>query len=106
MTTIHVSADDGVDPDDLAQWIAATYGRTVTVKVEQAPLTVWATEETEVPALDLDEVMAAYISTEGREVRQLVTKARAVWRGEDTFTQAQAQKILAGLVLVVARHLR
>ena len=34
---------------------------------------------------------------------QLEAKARAVWRGEDTFTQAQAQKILAGLVL---RHLR
>lgn len=34
---------------------------------------------------------------------QLETKARAVWRGEDTFTAAQVQKIVAGLVL---RHLR
>jgi hypothetical protein len=40
------------------------------------------------------------------EFDRLVTKARAVWSGEDTFTQAQAQKILAGLVLVVARYLR
>lgn len=29
----------------------------------------------------------------------LRAKARAVWRGEDTFTVAQVQKILAGLVL-------
>lgn len=37
---------------------------------------------------------------------QLVSKAQRVWAGDDTFTVAQVQKILAGLVLIVARRLR
>lgn len=47
-----------------------------------------------------------HVPPELAELDAIVEKARAVWRGEDTFTQAQAQKILAGLVLIVARHLR
>lgn len=57
-------------------------------------------------ALRVSEIVAAHEPSEFAEFEQLVVKARRVWNGEDTFTQAQAQKILAGLVLVVARYLR
>jgi hypothetical protein len=51
-------------------------------------------------------IMEAHRPSTDRDLDQLVAKARNVWQGSDTFTQPQAQKILAGLVLIVARHLR
>jgi hypothetical protein len=52
------------------------------------------------------EAVAAHTPQEITDLDLLVAKARNVWAGTDTFTAAQSQKILAGLVLVVARHLR
>lgn len=49
------------------------------------------------------QVVRRHVSGRQRQLDQLRVKARAVWRGEGTFTQAQAQKILAGLVLTELR---
>lgn len=54
----------------------------------------------------VSDLIRAHSPSSLADLDALVAKARNVWQGTDTFTQAQAQKILAGLVLVVARHLR
>jgi hypothetical protein len=52
------------------------------------------------------QTVAAHSPQEVTDLDALVAKAVNVWAGTDTFTVAQSQKILAGLVLIVARHLR
>lgn len=52
------------------------------------------------------QTVAAHAPQEMRDLDPIIEKAQAVARGEDTFTAAQLQRIVARLVLVVARHLR
>lgn len=43
------------------------------------------------------------VPTEDRDLRALRAKAQGVWNGTDTFTAAQVQKILAGIILRATR---
>lgn len=52
----------------------------------------------------LEQIVADHKTDETTQLDQLIEKARRVWNGTDTFTQAQAQKILAGLVLLENRR--
>lgn len=107
MPNVEVYAPSDLDPADLAAQLSAALGQDITVTV---------VGESDVPQLnpppaDVDHATAVAVvrnfrTSEMRQLDQLVEKARRVWQGTDTFTNAQAQKIIAGLVLIVARRLR
>lgn len=52
---------------------------------------------------DMSELVAGHTTDRQRQLDKLLVKARGVWRGDDTFTAGQAQKILAGIVLHLMR---
>lgn len=67
---------------------------------------VTLTFDSNVDIAPIEQALTDHVPSEIADFDGLVAKARDVWAGNDTFTQAQAQKILAGLVLIVARYLR
>lgn len=101
---IHVSGD--VDADMLAQELSDGLGETITVMVVDPS----GEPRIAVPPMVSDvqkavRIVRSHRTADQRQLEMLVEKARNVWAGNDSFTQAQAQKILAGLVLVVSRRL-
>jgi hypothetical protein len=66
----------------------------------------FADEPTVEQHLAINQIVEGHAPAEFAHLDLLVAKAVNVWAGTDTFTVAQSQKILAGLVLIVARHLR
>lgn len=73
-------------------------------------VTVKGDGETPITQEELDAIVASYTydpdfgkTEEEREFSRLRAKAQAVFNGTDTFTAAQVQKILAGLVLRATR---
>lgn len=89
------------DLDLLAQELTDALGVSCTVSVVGGTLRV----ETDSEDRDtIERVCGAHLPGERRQLDELVDKARAVLRGEATFTAQEAQKILAGMVLLTARR--
>ena len=95
-----------VDADQLRAEIEAIVGRPVSASREGNRLVFDSIYEIVGFEDRIAETIRAHRPRDLDELEQLVAKARDVWSGNGTFTPAQAQKILAGLVLVVARNLR
>ena len=97
-----------VDVDQLRSELAAL-GVPGLASAVRSGATVQLTFDEALVDVTVDEIQAvitAHRPDDLADLDQLVAKARDVWSGSGTFTPAQAQKILAGLVLVVARYLR
>lgn len=67
--------------------------------------------EAEVPQATLEAAIASHVRDdlfgepqEGRDLAALRVKAQAVFAGTDTFTPAQVQRIVAGLILKATRR--
>lgn len=100
-----------VDVPSLRQEIEVATGLTVTAGGRDGT-ELWVTFETTEGADDIEvaelvrQTVAAHSPQEMRDLDPIIEKAQAVTRGEDTFTAAQLQRIVARLVLIVARRLR
>ena len=95
-----------VDPAQLKAEIEAVVGRSVTAVRDGNRVVFQSIYEIAGFEDQVEQTIRDHRPQDLDQFDQLVAKAQNVWAGTDTFTQAQAQKILAGLVLVVARHLR
>lgn len=98
-----------IDRPQLRDEIETATGLTVTGGERDDTFIVISFESTEgvddiALQAQLEQVVAAHKPDEIRQLDQLITKARQVFGGQGTFTQAQAQKILAGLVLLEAKR--
>lgn len=98
MITYRFPAPQLVDMDELSAEIGVAAKRDGTHVVIES--------DSRLDAEFIEQIIANHEPSSSIQLDALVSKARDVWAGTDTFTQAQAQKILAGLVLVVARQLR
>jgi hypothetical protein len=93
-----------VDGPLLREQVISAVGTPISVSRANGEITF--VFETDIDRTLLEQIVLSHSPAELDQLDQLVAKARDVWAGTDTFTMAQSQKILAGLVLVVARHLR
>ena len=104
-------APAAVDVPTLRTEIETATGLIVTGGGREGP-DLWVTFETTEGTDDIAlaeivrQTVAAHSPQEMRDLDPIIEKAQAVARGEDTFTAAQLQRIVARLVLIVARHLR
>lgn len=103
MPVVQVVGD--VDPVALAQELSAALGESIEVEVMSTEGNRMFWDAPSVSDVDTAaRVLKEHRTDENRQFDQLVAKARQVWSGQGTFTQAQAQKILAGLVLLENRR--
>lgn len=91
-----------ITPDLLRAELEAALGGPVTLDVIESDhvstYTLGADEST------VRAVVGAHRNEESQQFDRLVVKARQVWAGQGSFTNAQRDKILAGLVLLEARR--
>lgn len=62
--------------------------------------------ENDIDVLAVEQIIKDHSPSRLGDFDAIIEQAENVCGGTDTFTQAQAQKILAGLVLLVARWMR
>lgn len=102
MPTYEFPAPEVIDVSQLRDEVIAAVG-TPSV-VSRTPDTITLTFPDDIDWTLLEGVIGSHQPDEIAQLAQLVEKARAVWVGTDTFTAAQAQKIMAGLVLLENRR--
>lgn len=95
-----------IDGPQLLDEIESAVGHRPSSVTRKGSVAVLTFEDSSVDVIEVDRVIAGHVPPEIGQLDALVAKAQSVLNGTGTFTMAQSQKILAGLVLVVARRLR
>lgn len=98
--TFHTS--DPINPQQLTQELQDAGIQAVVSQVENGI----AIEAEADASFAIEQVVAAHRSTEFADLDALQSKCEAVWRGDDTFTNRQAQQLIARLALFVIRRVR
>ena len=101
METIRIDRSDDIDAELLAVEVADFCVGTPEVSAADGQVTISAERITDFPRLSA--TVQSHRSVTTTELQRLMDHARQVWLGQATFTPAQVQKILAGLVLTRRR---
>lgn len=97
MDTLQIPHGSAIDADRLAAELASLCEGAVSVAQRDGVVTVQADRIIDTNAAS--QAIDAHEAESTRQLRQLEAKARRVWAGDETFTAAQIQRLVAGLVL-------